>query len=101
MEVAYQEEQSRVSASIEDDLIDYLCDDQANGEEVDRSSFQSVVNENERDLVKEGDKDISTKEEEGDEETSSGEANDEEEETSEEEDFFDSEDSASHFHTQE
>ncbi|PHT43154.1 hypothetical protein CQW23_17179 [Capsicum baccatum] len=73
LEVAYQKEQSRFSASIEDGPIDCLRDDQADGEEVDGS----------------------------DEETSSEEANDEEEETSEEDDFSDRKDSASHFHTQE
>ncbi|PHT55116.1 hypothetical protein CQW23_03602 [Capsicum baccatum] len=79
LEVAYQEEQSRFSSSIEDDRINCLHNDQAD----------------------EGDEDISNEEEKGDEETSSEEANDEEEETNEEEDFFDSEDSASHFHTHE
>ncbi|PHT46235.1 hypothetical protein CQW23_15393 [Capsicum baccatum] len=74
LEVAYQEEQSRFSATI--------------------------VNENERDIIEEGDEDISNEEEEGDEETSSEEANDEEEETNEDEDFLNSDDSASHFHTQ-
>ncbi|KAF3653315.1 hypothetical protein FXO38_15686 [Capsicum annuum] len=70
------------------------------GEEVDGSSFQAVVNKNERDIIEEGDENISNEEEVGDEETSSEEANDEEEETSEEEDFLDSDDSASHFHIQ-
>ncbi|PHT54682.1 hypothetical protein CQW23_03168 [Capsicum baccatum] len=70
-------------------------------QEVDGSSFQVVVNENGRDLIKEGDEDILNKEEEGDEETSSEESNDEEGEQSEEEDFFDSNDSSRNFHTQE
>ncbi|KAF3685583.1 putative extensin-like [Capsicum annuum] len=60
----------------------------------------TIVNKNERDIIEEGDEDISNEEEVGDEETSSEEANDEEEETSEEEDFLDSDDSASHFHIQ-
>ncbi|KAM3235761.1 hypothetical protein P3L10_015798 [Capsicum annuum] len=101
LEVAYQEEQSQFSASIENDPIDCLRDDQADGEEVDGSSFKAVANKNERDIIKEGDDDISNEQEKGGEETSSEEANDEEEETSEEEDFFYSDDSESHFHTQE
>ncbi|KAM3325804.1 hypothetical protein P3S67_000929 [Capsicum chacoense] len=101
LEVAYQEEQSHFSASIEDDPIDCLCDDQADSEEVDESSFQAIVNENERDIIEKGDEDISNEEEKGDEETLSEEANDEEKKTSEEEDFLDSDDSTSHFHTQE
>ncbi|PHU25194.1 hypothetical protein BC332_03526 [Capsicum chinense] len=101
LEVAYQEEQSRFSSSIEDDPIDCLHDDQADGKEVDKSSFQAFVNKNEHDIIEERNEDISNEEEKGDEETSSEEANDEEEETNEEEDFFYSEDSTSHFHTQE
>ncbi|XP_060195115.1 uncharacterized protein LOC132624338 [Lycium barbarum] len=51
LEVAYQEEQSHVSASIEDDPIDCLRDDQVDGEEVDGSSYQPVVNEDGHDLI--------------------------------------------------
>ncbi|KAM3238413.1 hypothetical protein P3L10_013444 [Capsicum annuum] len=92
---------SFMNASIEDGLIDCLRDDQADGEEVDGSSFQVVVNENKHDIIEMGDEYMSNEEMKGDEETSSEEANDKEEETSEEDDFFDSEESASHFHTQE
>ncbi|PHT86749.1 hypothetical protein T459_08855 [Capsicum annuum] len=77
-----------VKPFLKDDPIDCLRDDQADGEENDRSSFQAVVNENKCDIIEGGDEDISNKEEEGDEETSSEEANDEEKETSEVEDFF-------------
>ncbi|PHT42742.1 hypothetical protein CQW23_16767 [Capsicum baccatum] len=101
LEVAYQEEQSRFSASIENDPIDCLRDEQVDSEEVDESSFKDIVNENERDIIEEKDDYMSNKEEEGDEKTTSEEANDEEEETSEEVDFSGSEDSTSHFHTQE
>ncbi|KAM3382277.1 hypothetical protein P3S68_007850 [Capsicum galapagoense] len=101
LKVAYQEKQSYFSASIEDDPIDCLRDDQADGEEVDGSSFQDVVNENKRDIIEKVDEDISNEEDEGDEEISSEEANDEEEKTSEEEDFSDNDNSASHFYIQE
>ncbi|KAM3216937.1 hypothetical protein P3L10_026380 [Capsicum annuum] len=87
--------------NIEDDPIDCLRDDQADGEEVDGSSFQDVVNENKRDIIEKVDEDISNEEDEGDEEISSEEANDEEEKTSEEEDFSDNDNSTSHFYTQE
>lgn len=105
LEVAYQEEQSRVSARIEDDSIDSVWDDQVDGEEVDGSSFQFIVNENEDDSIEEGDEEISTKEEksneemsgdeeEGDEETSSDKNKEEENATSEDEHFSDNDDSS-------
>ncbi|KAL3358674.1 hypothetical protein AABB24_015666 [Solanum stoloniferum] len=85
LEIAYQEEQSHVSASIEDDLIDCLRDDQVEGEVIHGSNFQPVVSENEAE----------------DKETTSEEEEDEEGETSEEEEYFDSDDSQDHFQTQE
>ncbi|KAM3382271.1 hypothetical protein P3S68_007844 [Capsicum galapagoense] len=90
-----------MNASIEDEPINCLSNDQVDSEEVNESSFQVVVNENEHDIIKNGDEDMSNEEEEGDEKTSSEEANFEEEEISEEEDFYYSKDLASHFHTQE
>ncbi|PHU04605.1 hypothetical protein BC332_25427 [Capsicum chinense] len=100
-EFSYQEKQSCFSASVKDDPTDFLCDDQTESEEVDESCFQAVINENERDIIEEGDEDISNKEEKVDKEISSEESNDEEKETSEENDLFYSDDLASHFHTQE
>ncbi|XP_059281126.1 uncharacterized protein LOC132034781 [Lycium ferocissimum] len=100
LQVAYQEEQSHVSASIENDPIDCLRDDQVVGEEVDKSSYQPIVNEDGHDLI-DGEDDEAASEEEEEEEAGSEEDDDDEEATSEEEDIFDSDDSQDQFQTQE
>lgn len=64
VEVAYRGEQSRVtSASIEDDPIDGLRDEQADGEEVNGSSLQVISIEDGHDLIEEEDNEISSQEE--------------------------------------
>lgn len=64
VEVAYQEEQSHVNPSIEDDPIDCLQDDQVVGEEVDMSSIQPFVKEDGYDLSDDEDEEIASEEEE-------------------------------------
>nr|XP_009757555.1 PREDICTED: uncharacterized protein LOC104210361 isoform X1 [Nicotiana sylvestris]XP_009757556.1 PREDICTED: uncharacterized protein LOC104210361 isoform X1 [Nicotiana sylvestris] len=64
LEVAYQEEQSHVNLSIEDDPIDCLQDEQVDGEEVDMSSFQSVINEDGYDLIEVEDEEVASEAEE-------------------------------------